>query len=143
MPLNLFVVAVSIHAIVAFAGVGLIGAVPIVAASSRRGGAGVATAAQSLGTLLRYAQWSLAIVAISGVAIEFAAGGAFHATWWFRASIALFLFVGFAQARARRALRSGLAGGGDDASALRRVERWGWTTYAATCAVVVLMVVKP
>jgi hypothetical protein len=135
----LFVAALVVHAIVAFVGVGLVGAIPIVARFARRGDAGLPHEATVLGALLRYAQWSLVIVGVSGVVIEFATGGAFHSSPWFRGSVALYLFVGFAQGQARRALRKGT----EPQATLRRVERWGWTMCVAASAIAVLMVLKP
>jgi hypothetical protein len=134
----LLVAALVVHAIVAFVGVGLVGAIPVVARFARRGDGGLSHATV-LGALLRYAQGSLVIAGLSGVVIEFATGGAFHSSTWFRGSFALFLFVGFAQGQARRALRKGA----DAEGALRRVERWGWTMCVAASAIAVLMVLKP
>jgi hypothetical protein len=135
----LFVAALVVHAIVAFAGVGLVGAIPIVARFARHGDRGLSQETTVLGALLRYAQGSLVIVGVSGVVIEFATGGAFHSSPWFRGSVALFLFVGFAQGQARRALRKGT----EAQATLRRVERWGWTMCVAASAIAVLMVLKP
>jgi len=77
-------------------------------------------------------------MALTGGLLDYAAGGGFHSSGWFRASVALFLLLAVMQARARAALRKGLASG-----TFRRVERWGWTMCATVVLIVVLMEIKP
>jgi hypothetical protein len=80
---------------------------------------------------------------VTGGLIDFSMAGAFHRTGWFRASIAVLLVIGFSHARARSALRSGLAPGGSREAALTRVERWGWAMCAAVALITILMQTKP
>jgi hypothetical protein len=144
--MSLFTLAISIHAIAAVAGVGLLGAIPIAAAFARRGGLAGPREGALLAIFLRYTQWSIGIVGLSGVLLEIAARGAFHAAPWFRASVALYLFLGFSHARARRAQRKGLVPGADaetTRAALRRIERWGWAMCAAASGIALLMIVRP
>ncbi len=139
----LFVTAMSIHAVVAVAGVGMVGALPFVATFARRGALAPPRSAALLTVLLRCTQWSLAIVGLTGVVLEAAARGAFHDTTWFRASVVLFLFLGFAHAQARRSLRKGLDAGNDPTATFQRVERWCWAMCALVSGIAWLMVVKP
>ena len=78
--------------------------------------------------------------------VTLAAGGAFHSAPWFRASVGLYLLLGFSHARARRAQRNGLVPGADPETtlaALRKIERWGWAMCAAASGIALLMVVRP
>jgi hypothetical protein len=145
-----FVLVLAAHVIVAVVGTGLVGAVPIVARLARRGGQGLASKRALLEVLLRVTRWGLAIMAVTAVLLDLAAGGAFHAAGWFRASGALFVLLGFSHARARAALRKGRgadpANDGDasrDEDTLRRIERWGWTMYATVALLAALMALKP
>jgi hypothetical protein len=144
--MSLFTLVIAIHAIVAVAGVGLLGAIPIAAAFARRSSLDAPREGALLAILLRYTRWSIGIVGLSGVLLELAARGAFHAALWFRASVALYLFLGFSHAGARRAQRSGFVPSADaetTRAALRRIERWGWAMCAAASGIAVLMVVRP
>jgi hypothetical protein len=153
----IFVLVLATHVIVAVVGIGLVGAVPIVARlarlarSARRDGQGLAAKRPLLEVLLRVTRWGLAIMAVTAVLLDVAAGGAFHAAGWFRASAALFVLLGFSHARARAALRK--SQGADpgnaeldasrDEDTLRRIERWGWTMYATVALLAALMALKP
>ena len=126
---------ISLHVIIAVLGIGLCGAIPIVARQAR-----LAAPAQTdlLESLFRYTRWSLVAIALTGGLLDFAAGGGFHSSWWFRVSVALLLFTGFAWARGRAALRKA-----DGESALRRVQRWGLTMCTAVALITALMEAKP
>jgi len=136
--MSLYAAVISLHVIVAVVGIGLLGAVPLVAAYGGRAGLAPSATAGLLESLLRYTRWSLATMALTGGLLDYAAGGGFHSSGWFRASVALFLLLAVMQARARAALRKGLASG-----TFRRVERWGWTMCATVVLIVVLMEIKP
>lgn len=140
--MSLYVATLAIHGIVAVVGIGLLGAIPIAAASARRAGPGAASQTL-LEALFRYTRWSLAIMLVTGALIDFTVKGAFHESGWFRASFVLLFVVGFSHARARAALRQGLTSGDDAQATLRRVERWGWLMTATVTLIVVLMEVKP
>ena len=131
---------ISLHVIIAVLGIGLCGAIPIVARQAR-----LAAPAQTdlLESLFRYTRWSLVAIALTGGLLDFAAGGGFHSSGWFRASVALLLFAGFAWARGRAALRKGLATGADADAALRRVRRWGLTMCMTVALITALMEAKP
>jgi hypothetical protein len=129
---------ISLHVIIAVLGIGLCGAIPIVARQARLA-ASVKT--DLLESLFRYIRWSLVAIALTGGLLDFAAGGGFHSSWWFRASVALLLFAGFSWARARAALRKGL--GADGEAPLRRVQRWGLTMCTTVALITALMEAKP
>ena len=131
--MSLYVVALTLHVIAAVAAVGLVGAIPIAALLARRGGA--PAWGSLVAALLRITQAGLAVMLLTGVLIDVGVHGAFHAAWWFRLSGALFLFLGFAHARTRKAARDGAPAGG--------IERWGWTMYAAVALMAALMAWKP
>jgi hypothetical protein len=131
---------ISLHVIIAVLGIGLCGAIPIVARQARLA-ASVKT--DLLESLFRYTRWSLVAIALTGALLDFAAGGGFHSSWWFRVSVALLLLAGFSGARARAALRKGFAPGADSEVALRRVQRWGLTMCTTVALITALMEAKP
>jgi hypothetical protein len=144
--MSLFALILSVHAISAVLGVGLLGAIPITAAFVRRRGPAAAGESALIATLLRYTLANLVIVGLSGVLLEVAARGAFHSALWFQGSVALYLVLGFSHGRARRALRKGLGAGADPGTTLasmQSVERWGWAMCTAAGGIALLMVVKP
>ena len=141
--MNAYVPVLALHVVVAVVGVGLFGAIPIVAGYARRAGVAPAERAGPLEPLFRSTRWSLAAIAVTGVLLEGASGGAFHESGWFRTSFALLVFLGFSHARARAALRAGLAAAAGPERALRRVERWGWTMCVTVASIAVLMEAKP
>jgi hypothetical protein len=139
----LYIVAVVIHVVVAVLAIGVVGAIPLTARIARLSAGGFAGSERALGVLLRIMQVGFAGMVLTGVLIDLSMSGAFHRTGWFKASIAVLVVIGFSHARARRALRSGLAPGGSREAALTRVERWGWAMCAAIALVTILMQTKP
>lgn len=131
-----------LHVVIAVVGVGVFGAIPIVAAAARQETASLANT-DALATLFRYTRWSLVLILTTGVLVEYAAHGAFHTSGWFRTSFGLLLLLGFAHARARATFRKANADGGDRARALRRVEGWGWTMCVTVVIITLLMEAKP
>ena len=119
--------AVVLHVLVAVLLIGLCGAIPVVARAALVGSERI------LGTLVRALQIGLLAMLLTGVLIDVSVAGAFHATGWFRGSVALWIVVGICVGRTRGALRRG---------ALPRVERWGWITCVAVALVTILMRAK-
>jgi hypothetical protein len=138
--MSLFTVAIAIHVILSVVGVGLVGAIPIVASSARRAGLEPSVQIGLLEPLFRTTRASLALVFLTGALIEYSVGGAFHSAWWFRVSVLLFVFLFFAHRRGRAALPKGPA---TDETTLRRVEHWGWAMCGAVALIALLMTVKP
>ncbi len=139
----MYTASIALHVAIAVLGVGMLGAIPIVASFARRNGPALGLYTGVLDLLFRLTRWGLAAVAITGALTDLAAGGAFHQSAWFRASVGLLILAAVAHARARAALRRSLASDDAGREALRPVERWGWTTCAAVALIAVLMEAKP
>jgi hypothetical protein len=139
----LYVVAITMHVLCAVLAIGLVGAVPLVARFARRSTVELAGAARILGALLRAMQVGFVVMVVTGGLIDLSAGGVFHRTGWFKASIVVLLAIGASHARARAAVRRAFAPGGDPAPALARVERWGWAMCAGVALMTILMQMKP
>lgn len=139
----LYVVAITLHVLCAVLAVGLVGAVPLTARFSRRSSGELAGAQRILGTLLRAVQVGFIVMLLTGGLIDHAAGGAFHRTGWFKASIAVLVAVGASLARARAAMRHAFGPGGHPGPGLARVERWGWAMCAGVAFITILMQMKP
>ena len=127
--------ALVLHVIGAVLGVGAVAAVAIVARAARAGAPG---AGGALPGLLRWTGASLGWMLLTGVALDFSVGGAYHATGWFRGSVVLMLATGALGGLARRALRAG-----DGPRAVVRVERLAYGMCALVAAIVALMEAKP
>jgi hypothetical protein len=134
----LYTAATVVHVLVAVLGIGLVGAIPIVARVARRSPEALGPSGTVVGTLARVVQVGLLIMFLTGVLIDVSAAGAFHGAGWFRISVALLVVVAVAMNRTRAALRRGLA----PHEALVRVERWGWAAFVAVAVVTLLMRTK-
>jgi hypothetical protein len=143
MDTNLHTPVLVAHVLIAVLGLGSIASVAIVSATARRVGRSSTGVLPWIGSLLRYATFSLAAVLTTGVLLDLTAGGAFRATWWLRGSALLLVASGLLLARARRAVRRGLAKEDDSDLVLRRVERIGYGMCALIAIIVVLMLLKP
>jgi hypothetical protein len=132
-----YIALVSLHATIAVVGIGLFAAIPLVASSARRAGLSLPLRTSVLEPLFRYTRWSLAAIALTAILLDVLARGTLHSDGWFRASVALFVFLGASHARARAGLRKGGEGG------LQRVERWGWIMCLTIAVLTVLMEAKP
>jgi hypothetical protein len=139
----LYVVAITVHVLCAVLAIGLVGAVPLTARFARRSTGDLAGTQRILGALLRAMQVGFVVMLLTGGLIDFSAGGTFHRTGWFRASIAVLVAIGASHARARAALRRAFAPGGQPATALVRVERWGWAMCVGVALMTILMQMKP
>ena len=135
--------ALSFHVVVAVLGVGLIGALPIAVRSARRAGVAPGALAVWAVPLLLAVRLSLLLAFSSGALLNFVAGGAFREALWFRLAALLVVVTAICLARARAALTRGLSGALAAPLALRRIERWGFTSVIAVACIVVLMEWKP
>jgi hypothetical protein len=122
---RLFIPTLVLHVVVAVLGLGSIASVVIIAAAARRSHHNTSEIFSWLSPLLRFSAVSLAVLLVTGILLDFAAQGAFRHLWWFRASTLLLLATGALHGQGRRAVRSGLADGGNGDAALRRIERIG------------------
>ena len=141
--MTLYAVAVSAHVVIAIVGLGVIGAVPIGAATTRRKGLDLVALEAWVKPLLLCTRISLLLLFLTGALLDFVAQGAFHGAVWFRLSVALLVLAGVGQGLARGTLRRGLAGQIEASRALRRIERLGFTSAAAVACIAVLMEIKP
>jgi hypothetical protein len=136
----LYVPALVVHVVVAVLGLGQLAATGIVAGSLRRHGLTAATS--PLRQLVLLSGISLAILLVTGVIMDVAAGGAFHAQWWFRGSALLLIATGATHARTRRAVRVALVEQ-HAPRALRSVERLSYAMCGLVATITVLMELKP
>jgi len=141
--MNLYLVALLTHVLVAILGLGSVVSVALMAATVRRTGRGAVEAAAWIRPLLRLSAFSLAGMLLSGIVMVAVGGGAFHGAWWVRGSILLLVVTGALHARARRAIKGEPANEHEARAALWRVERiaYGMSTLIAT--ITVLMELKP
>jgi hypothetical protein len=140
---RLYISVLVVHVLVAVLGLGSIASVAIVAATAGKAGRRAAGALTWLGPLLRYSAFSLAAMLATGIVLGVTSAGAVHEAWWFRGSALLLVPIGGLHARARRAVRLGLANEGDGDLALRRVARLAYGMCALIAVIAVLMEVKP
>jgi hypothetical protein len=140
---NLHTPVLVAHVLVAVLGLGSIASVAIVSTTARRAERDSTGVLPWLYPLLRYAAFSLVAVLATGVLLDLTAGGAFRAAWWLRGSALLLVASGLLNARARRAVRRGLAKEDDSDLVLRRVERMAYAICALIAIIVVLMLLKP
>jgi hypothetical protein len=135
----LYVVAQLLHVLAGVLIIGLVGAVPLTARLARTSSVQLTGTERILGALLRALQVGVVTMLLTGALLDILAAGAFHRTAWFKASVALLALIGVSLWRARTALRRGFAPGGARESALRRLEQWGWTMFAAVALITILM----
>jgi hypothetical protein len=140
---RLYTSVLVLHVLVAVLGLGSIASVAIVAATAGRRGCGAVGALTWLGPLLRYSGFSLAAMLATGILLGATSAGAVHEAWWFRGSALLLVLTGALHARARGAVRLGLANEGDGDLALHRVARLAYGMCALVGVIAVLMEVKP
>jgi hypothetical protein len=138
---TLFAFALCVHVITAILGVGQVGAIVVVASSISPGAPFDAGSWTALGRLVRTTRWSLAIVLLSGVLLEYASGGAFHDRWWFRISFFELLVLGAISAIMGRTLKKREATGNE--RTLKRIVRSAWVMCALTAVIAILMELRP
>jgi hypothetical protein len=136
----LYWLAVSIHVVTAILGLGQVAGIVVLASAMRVGGSISPGMWLALERLVRGTMWSLVVMLLSGVLVEYQVR-AYHDTLWFRLSFALVLALGAVNGRTRRVLRR--RGEVGDESSLRAVLRGGLVMSAITAIVAVLMEVKP
>jgi hypothetical protein len=140
---RLYTSVLVVHVLVAVLGLGSIASIAIVAATAERAGRGALGVLTSLGPLLRYSAFSLAAMLATGVLLGATSAGAVHEAWWFRGSALLLVLTGALHARARRAVRHGLANDGDSALIVRHVARLAYGMCGLVGIIAALMEVKP
>jgi hypothetical protein len=141
--MSLYIAALLSHVLVAILGLGSVVAIALMAATARRTNQGVTNASTWLRPLLHLSAFSLAGMLISGLLLNYAAGGVFQKFWWMRASVILLVVTGAMHARARRALRAQPADEQEAKLVLWRVERMAYGMSSLIATITVLMELKP
>lgn len=137
--MNPYVIVVCIHVVVAVLGLGQVTGMLVLASGAEET---VSPATwRVLERLVRGISWSLLVMLLTGVLIEYLGGGGFHHTWWFRLSFLLLLALGAISGATRRALRK--RGQTPAGETLRRVRRAAWAMCTLIAVVTVLMESKP
>ena len=135
--MTLYQLAISVHIVTAILGLGQVAAIAVLASStSVQAGSWAALTRLSRGT-----SWSLGIMMLSGVLVEYALGGPFHDTWWFRLSFLGVVLLGAINGRMGRGLRKRESAG--DERTLNGVVRSAWIMCAITAVIAVAMEIKP
>jgi hypothetical protein len=132
--------AISIHVITAILGLGQISGIAVLSSSMSAPGAASIGSWTALQRLARGTTWTLVIMLLSGVLLEYTSGGAFHDSWWFRLSFFGLLVLGAINGTMGRAIRKHESVGDD--RTLKGVVRSSWIMCAITAAIAVLMEVK-
>jgi len=136
--MTLFMASLCIHVVAAILGLGQIGAIVVLASP---GAAAEGGRLSALPPLVRTTRWSLVAVLLSGALVEYASGGAFHGTWWFRASFVGVIALGAVNGRLGRVLQKSAPADGE--RTLRGVARSAWLMCALTAGIAVLMTLRP
>jgi hypothetical protein len=139
--MNPYTIAISVHVVTAILGLGQVMGTTVLA-SSLAGSAPLAPGNVAvLRRLGRGTTWSLVLLLLSGVLLEYVGGGYFHERWWFRVSFVLLIALGALQGRIGRVLRDVEAAKGGEA--LRGVVRLAWGMCVIVATIAILMEVKP
>ena|SRR5258706_7425273 len=136
----MYALAISIHIVTAILGLGQIAGIAIVTSSTSVQAPAATGTWTALQRLVRGSRWSLVIMLLSGVLLEYASGGAFHDAWWFRLSFLSLLVLGAINGRMGRTIRKRESVG--DERTLRGVARSAWMMCAITAFIAILMEVK-
>ena len=138
--MTIHAIALSVHILTAILGLGQIAAMTslVSAPAESTGGAPPWRALQRLATT---SSWSLAVMLLSGLALEYSVGWGYHGFWWFRLSFLGLLALGAILGRTRRTIRKNASS--TDGRALQGVRRAVWAMCALVAIITVLMVAKP
>jgi hypothetical protein len=139
--MNLFALAICVHAIIAILGLGQVLATALLATSMRREEPVAPTMWSALQRLVRGTSWAIGLMLLSGVLVEGASGGMYHETLWFRLAFFQTILLGALNGFGRRALRN--VDPSTPAKPLRRVSLSAWIMCALIADITVLMELKP
>jgi hypothetical protein len=132
--------ALTLHVVTAVLGLGQVTAIAILASTATGRVSGGEAPWTALARLMRGTRWTLVIMLLSGVLVEYASGGAYHGTWWFRLSFFILLALGVINARMCRILRKRDSVGDD--RALKAIVRSAWLMCGMTAVITILMEIK-
>ena len=136
-----YTLALCVHVVAAVLGLGQVVATARFASAASRQLPAPPLVLTTLGQLLRGTTGALTFMLLSGVAVEYASGGAVHDTWWFRLAFFQVLVLVVINGVVWRALRR--SGAASTARLLRGVAWSAWVMCALIGEVTVLMEVKP
>jgi hypothetical protein len=132
---------ICIHVVTAIVGVGQVTGLVLVAATSRKSLPVAPATWTALKRLARGTSWSLLLMLLTGLILEFLAGGVHGHSWWFRIAVLLFLGCGAVLGMIQRALKKGEAAG--DGAVLAAVVTRGWIVVGLVAVIAGLMQLKP
>jgi len=136
-----FELTICLHVVTAILGVGQVTALVVVANQGRKTSPVAPATWAALKRLTRGTNWSLAVMLLSGVLLEYLDGWSHSHAWWLRIAFLLFVACGAVLGMIQGALRKGEAAGND--SALRGVVVRAWVVSALVAVIAVLMQLKP
>jgi hypothetical protein len=138
--MTIHAVALSVHILTAILGLGQIAAMASLASSSAES-TGSAPPWRALQRLATTSSWSLLVMLLSGVALDYSVGGGYHGFWWFRLSFLGLLVIGALLGWTRRTIRKNVSSG--DRQALRGVSRATWVICGLIAIISIVMQTKP
>lgn len=139
--MSLFALAFAAHLLVAILGVGPVVAMATVSSHGAPTGEAAIERRKLLAMLSGWVAIAVGVMFVTGVLIEIGAGGSFHRTTWYRASVLLLAVLGALARIARRTVRGEALR--DIASDIRRVARVSWAMCALVGAITLLMALQP
>jgi len=134
---NPYSILLSLHVVTAILGLGQVVGLGVLASTARA--EPPAAVVETLRRLARGTAWAALIMLLSGAGIEYAVGGAYHDSRWFRGSVLLLVAIGALNGSTRRILRNWES----SARPLQRVARNAWLMALLVAAAAVLMELKP
>jgi hypothetical protein len=132
---------ICIHVLTAILGVGQVTALVVVAGIGRKSLPVAPATWAALKRLARGTTWSLVVMLLTGVLLEFLADGIHGRMWWFRIAFLLFFACGAVLGMIQRALKKAEAAG--DGAALGGVMLRGWIVVGLVAVIAALMQLKP
>jgi hypothetical protein len=139
--MSLFSASFVAHLIAAIFGVGPIVVMAIVGSRAPATGELALERRELLARLSRWVSLALALMLVTGVAMEIGVGGVFHRTWWYRASVLLLLLAGALVGVAGRRLRT--TEPADVPARIRFAARASRLACALIVAITLLMTLRP
>jgi hypothetical protein len=134
-----YILILSIHLVTAILGLGQIAGMLVVTFGTHGSVATQTWAA--LERLVRGIRWSVLGMLASGALLEYASGGGFHESWWFRISLLLLVVIGAINGTTGRALRKRNEANG--AALITSMRTRAWAMCGVVAMVTFLMKVKP
>jgi hypothetical protein len=129
-------VSLSIHILTAILGLGQIAAMASLVSLPAE-----SVPWRALQRLATTSSFSLGLMLLSGLALDFSVAGGYHGFWWFRLSFLGLILIGGILGWTRRTIRKAVTSG--DGGALPGVRRAIWLVVVLIAVVSVIMQTKP